>query len=721
MSRKLLCLPAALLLVGIAFVPIAAAQEQIGILEFNPPSNGVSADSEFDILNITGTNSGQGYNSTTTYVTNQVLLTSLSLSVYDGATLLGTFGPSYFSEAGGTDPLELNGTPELFTGATSAVLTGDFSTTTLDMNSGGPFTVNATFSATISDSTGLVEGSDYQYIVATNGSSGPPPTTPEPESLLMVGTGLTALAGLRRRFLMASIRRFGSRLAGLAVVLAFVGVVFMAPASAHAQVGLAAWALPSTGLAGVSSSTLTASSYPAGETPSTVTVYFSTSCMGTVAASENPTSVSHYLGSIYHIIFPVPATLTSGNYFVWTTGTSPSYTSTGCSEITVTASSSTLAACVPTSSLGVVSGANVNAFVPNGSWCCSGGTGVQEVPLEGSGTRQTFATPGDVNSCAANSVTGEVVCVENGTNVDLINGSTVTTITSNAGGYAGFSGGDCENCGVGVNAGNNTAVIEEGGITGGSSGTGVQVLNLGSNTFNTPTPLNAYVSEDISIDSGRNLILSPGEGGVYDLLKIGAGNTLTEYSNNLSLSYMDSAAEDCTTGIALASQEGSDGVYITDLTQATFGASTWTAPGQFVSLNDGGYSAGTCGISTAPGTGHLAIVTGEFGGQSFAALKLPSTSGSGTPALSDWAYVAALPTDPSGDTFSAGYDPHTVTAYTSPNTNKAYGVVADYAGSSSPTYLAVIDLACVLGLPRTAGTHDVSGSAASCISYVSVH
>lgn len=373
---------------------------------------------------------------------------------------------------------------------------------------------------------------------------------------------------------------------------------------------------------------------------------------------------------------------------------------------------------MPTSSLAVTVGANVNAYVPFGYWESSS-TGIEEVPLEGSATAHNFATSGAVNSCAANSVTGEVVCTENSANVDLINGTTLTTITSGSNTYAGFSGGSCENCGVGVNASNNTAVIGM-GLSSSPSGSGVQVLNLSNNTFNAPVPLTHVVSEDISIDSGRNLILSPGEGGYYDLLQIGAGNTLTEYGNYNGIEN-DSAAEDCTTGIALASYEFTDDIYITDLTQATFTAGspgTWSAPNQLLSLSDGGYSAGTCGISSAPGTGHLAVVTGEFGGSSYSALQLPSTSGSGTPTLADWAYVSAMPNTPDGAGFSAGYDPHTVTAYTSPNNGKAYAVFADYA-PGYPDYLGVVDLACVLALPRS-GAHAVIGNASSCTRYVAV-
>jgi hypothetical protein len=341
-------------------------------------------------------------------------------------------------------------------------------------------------------------------------------------------------------------------------------------------------------------------------------------------------------------------------------------------------------------------------------------------------------------------VTGEVVCTEHSINVDLINQTSVgsfSTITSGSNAYADFTGGDCMNCGVGINAANNTAVIAMGLIGGGAGGyygsssypSGLQVLNLSNNTFNTAFPLANYVSEDISVDSGRNLILSPEEGGIYDLLKIGTGNTLTEYGNAIGNDggNLDSAAEDCTTGIALSAVEFTGNIYITDLTQATFTAGspgTWSAPGQFVSVLgtdicpvcDGGYAAGTSGVSTAPGSNHQAIVTGEFGGSSYAVLQLPSTSGSGTPALVDWAYVASMPNTPDGGAFSAGYDPHTVTAYTSPNNSKSYAVIADWEDGGAPTYLGIVDLACVLAQPRTASTHDVIGTASSCTRYVAV-
>ncbi|HTX13684.1 MAG TPA: hypothetical protein VMD77_00205 [Candidatus Baltobacteraceae bacterium] len=535
---------------------------------------------------------------------------------------------------------------------------------------------------------------------------------------------------------------FSARSIALSAAILVASVVACQyPAGAQS---LTASANPPSGLAGVNNSYLTGSGFPAG-TITGGTVSFASSCAGPATATTAVIQVA-VEGVLRRFEFAIPASLKTGTYSVWVSGTAGStpfntLNTPSCSTISVTASSTTLAACVPTSSLAVTTGTNVNAYIPFASWYY-GTAGVEEVPLEGSSSAQHFST-GDVNSCASNSVTGEVVCTENDATVDVINGSTLTSLTSGANTFADFTGGSCENCGVAINAANNTALIAMGLVGGGGTyyggSDGVQVLNLASNTFNTAVPLANGVSEDISIDSQRNYVLSPAENGIYDLIKIGSGNSLTEYGDYIAgLSgggaYLDSAAEDCTTGIALSADEFTDSIYITDLTQATFTAGspgTWTAPGQFIDLEDGGYAAGPSGISTAPGTNHLAVVTGEFGGSSYAVLQLPSTSGSGTPTLADYAYVGYMPNTPAGNAFSAGADPHAVSAYTSPNTNKSYAVFTDYYPSYSdgtPDYVGVVDMACVLALPRT-GAHIVSsaalsgtgpGTVSSCTRYVAI-
>jgi hypothetical protein len=117
----------------------------------------------------------------------------------------------------------------------------------------------------------------------------------------------------------------------------------------------------------------------------------------------------------------------------------------------------------------------------------------------------------------------------------------------------------------------------------------------------------------------------------------------------------------------------------------------------------------------------LAIVTGEFGGNQFGVLQLPAISGTGFPAIVDYA-AATLPSTPDGFAWVLGGDPHTVTGYVDPNDGKAYGLMAD---SSPPKWLVVIDLQALLNAPRTSGTHFVDPSynllTNGVVTYVSTH
>jgi hypothetical protein len=273
---------------------------------------------------------------------------------------------------------------------------------------------------------------------------------------------------------------------------------------------------------------------------------------------------------------------------------------------------------------------------------------------------------------------------------------------------------------VAINAVTNTAVITIGDSSA-LSKSGLQFLDLTTNTFSAPVHAAHEVTEDVVWDPSRNLILSPDEEGIYDLFRI-SPSSVTEFGQGIG-SEMDSAAEDCTTGIGLASNEDNATFYITDLTKITFTAGspagTWTAPGQFVTLADLSYGRNS-GISVAPGS-HLMVTSGEFGGNQVGVLQLPSSSGNGVPNVVDYA-GALLPNTPDGNAWSAGQDPHTVTSYISPNTGKAYGLLAN---SPPPTWLAVIDLQALLNAPRTAGTHRVSPSydliAHGVVTYVKNH
>jgi hypothetical protein len=368
-------------------------------------------------------------------------------------------------------------------------------------------------------------------------------------------------------------------------------------------------------------------------------------------------------------------------------------------------------ACLPSSSLSVlVQGNNATTYLPQGNWG-GGSASVNVVPIEtsagiGTGGAPVSVTVGSVpNSCSSNSETGETVCVGNNTNVFLLNGTTLTnTLTSGATSTESFSGGTCENCGVVVDSSTNRALITIGLSTGGPGG--YQFLDLGGTpAFETPIPAGAETSENISIDPVRHLVLSPNEASLYQLVNI---STLTAalFNNQLDEGTLDSAAEDCTTGIALATDEGTGNLFIADLTQAVFTPGTpgtWTDVGSqfqnFPEFDD--FSAGTDGIAVAPGT-HLGVVTGEFGGNLEGVIQLPSTSGSGTPSVVDYA-AFTVPDSPDDQVWSQGLDPHTVTAYVSPNTHKAYAVLENNAFN----FVAIIDIQAMLSAPRT-GAHTVT-------------
>jgi hypothetical protein len=368
-------------------------------------------------------------------------------------------------------------------------------------------------------------------------------------------------------------------------------------------------------------------------------------------------------------------------------------------------------ACLPSSSIGIlVQGTNATAYAPKGAWqaCVSGNpTGVNVVPIETSagigkgGPPTTITTPNVVNSCSSNSSTGQTVCVANNTDVYLITGSTLNSkLTSGATGLQGFSGGNCENCGVVVDSSVNKALITVGLTTGGPGG--FQFLDLGATppTFETPIPVGEDTSENVSIDPKRRLVLSPNEAANYQILNISTSTPALFNNHVTGGGEFDSAAEDCTTGIALATVEFTGELFIADLTQAKFTpgspAGTWTAPSAMPNLfPDLITPAGTDGVAVAPGT-HLGIVTSEFGGNLEGVVQLPSTSGTGTPAAVDSAEFT-VPNLPTGPAFSLGCDPHTVTAYVSPNTGKALAVL----GNGDASFLAVVDIEGVLKAPRT--------------------
>ena len=188
------------------------------------------------------------------------------------------------------------------------------------------------------------------------------------------------------------------------------------------------------------------------------------------------------------------------------------------------------------------------------------------------------------------------------------------------------------------------------------------------------------------MDGLRGFVLSPNEGdqsladtpGDYELVNTSTGQVF-DWVNPLGVaggavatsppdtcdvgSVFDSAAEDCTTGIALATLEFSDQLFLLDLTRASFDSahSTWSAPSQYVTIPELDPSFATTRApeppaSQSPRTATWAAVAGEFGGNDFLAIQLPATAGgSGTtpPTLVDYVF-AQLPATPDGKPWQSG-------------------------------------------------------------------
>ena len=710
-----------LTLAALCATSAAAGTVAVGYImwDVNFPGNA----GQFDIVNLTGPNAAPPDFPILTLVN----LSNLNLVVdfVGGSTATFAPGSGYFSLS--PDGESFNGTAIPIGGThpqpLDATLTGHFSPTSiLDP---GADSILSSFSVFFSDTTNgntngnLVDG-DLGVIYATQGRD--VTGTPEPGTWMLLAMGLVGLLimrGMKRRSMKTMFKT------GTSVMLGgLLPVLFLVVAqSAFGQVNLAAWTAPSSGVAGAFNVNVTASGVPGGTIhPANVVVTFAATCGGAVVATESANTVKNIIGSSDRVNANIPAGLATGNYFVKiadSTGGDANFTSTNCSEVSVTASAGILNACVAGSSMGVLlpsGGAtgNVTAYTPKGFWS-GGGTGVFAMNIEGAlGPFASIATPHVANSCSSNPATGQTVCVANNTDVYLITGTTLnTTLTSGSNATVGFSGGSCNNCGVALNANNNTAVINM-GVSGGNGG--VQILDLSTNTFAAPFPTAQIVSENISVDPTRSLILSAGESNNFDLLQIQSNGSLKEFAATFfptAGGESDSSAEDCSTGVGIAPGEFTNNVQLVNLNNITFGTTTYTAPNATATLTTlhYGFSAGLSGSAVAQGSGHLAVVTGEFGGDVFAVLQLPAAAGAGTPALVDYA-IAQIPSSTAcGGAFTAGFDPHTITAYTSPNTGDSYAVFAGYNGSV-PYCLALVDMTKVITLAVRGGSgfaaHEIS-------------
>ena len=403
--------------------------------------------------------------------------------------------------------------------------------------------------------------------------------------------------------------------------------------------------------------------------------------------------------------------------------------------------------CAPGGTIAMlVQGSNVTAYVANGSYN-EQNAGVRAIAIEGNYPSATTASNCDangctittnvVNTCAVDPSLGQVVCTGNAGEIYLIDGVAVSSMLTTAAATAmeEFSGGICNTCGVSIDPLTHTGFIS----IGTSAGAALQPLTLGANpVLGNPIPLNGQMAsgEGIVVDLVRGLVLSPNENGDFQLvdLSTGVASDFSPPGDVNSPAYLTSAAEDCTTGVALAAGQFSDQVLLVDLTQVTFSVpgASWTAPSTAFKYQTvaefSPFGGGDSAIAaTSNPTLHLGAIAGSFGGNLIGVFQLPSTSGSSapTPTLKDWV-VATIPNTPTDNKpWGMGQQPYAFTAYTSPSNGRQYIVTQDDVTlDETRTWLAVIDMNALLfdtprsdGLTPSTGTtsHTIGAAISSCL------
>jgi len=395
----------------------------------------------------------------------------------------------------------------------------------------------------------------------------------------------------------------------------------------------------------------------------------------------------------------------------------------------------------------LVSGTNVSLYVPYSTDNSLRSGTVLKVIESASGVLPKTVKLGTAyaNSCAASPATGIAICSTAFGSPNIIRppNNKVAGFKSGATKLIHFTGGSCATCGVAIDDSLGQAII--------ATSKGYLPVQLSPlKTQPIISTADDVISGNFGYDPIDHLILSPNYQILnlktfastkpdYQILRIsdGAAFDLQDgsefFDNNGGAceqitggttqrdALPDSGAYDTTTQIAYGTfrspsacvNDVVEDIALFDLSRATFdsAASTWTTPGaQIQTLSEmTNLQNGITGIAIPPGQ-HIALVADRFelsgGAGGFGALSLPTTSGSGIPAIPDWVQ-AEMPSDPSGKPWRMSYEPNGLTAYTSPNTGRGMGVIINRAR----TYAAVIDIEDLLSATRQEGTsHTLSSS-----------
>jgi hypothetical protein len=355
-----------------------------------------------------------------------------------------------------------------------------------------------------------------------------------------------------------------------------------------------------------------------------------------------------------------------------------------------------------------------------------------------------------VNTCAP-AASGETLCSGASGTFDVIapGGNSATTTSAQVTTENYYTAGGCVVCGAAVDNLLNLGIL--------ATGDGFKTLDLNTNELsaaipanNEPVPpvfgydptmhrilsANYHVTNLSTFASSSpkfqifDLTASPVQ--VYDLPNSvsffePAGHTCTGTSGNTSTrdTLPETTAIDTSTQIAYVTfhtpsacfGNAPEDIALFDLKQATFTAGsptgTWNTAGkQIETLSEVNFGGGIQGLSIVSNT-HLALMGDQGTSSVFGVLRLPSSSGSGVPAVQDWV-VGRIPRDPSGAAWTQWRQPDGVASYQSPNTGHSMGVMMNNGVNGSgqnigPTYLAIIDLDAALAASRSSA-HTLSSS-----------
>jgi hypothetical protein len=170
----------------------------LGFVQFLQGSNTAAS---FNVLNDTGANASVSPD-TSFPVTTSIPFTDLTLYVNyaDGTADVFTPSSGYFTLAG--DNLSYIGTDEpsfVSKPISSALLTGTFGVTKVTLNDGSTASIEPTFTAQVTDSSGNLQAADFAYITATTSSVPPVSGTPEPRATVILPLCCVAALALFRR------------------------------------------------------------------------------------------------------------------------------------------------------------------------------------------------------------------------------------------------------------------------------------------------------------------------------------------------------------------------------------------------------------------------------------------------------------------------------------------------------------------------------------------